>query len=110
MSERELTSRTRATSTISAATNGSFAESDDQPKSLSQDVKQHAKTKKPKNEGDKGTERRRDIERPGRVRAPRPRDDRRRGVRGARGLGLGSEEIQAALRNLCSSRANSKQS
>jgi hypothetical protein len=33
---------------------GSFAESDDQSKSLRQDVKQHAETEKPKNEGDKG--------------------------------------------------------
>lgn len=33
---------------------GSFAESDDQSKSLRQDVKQHAKTEKPRNEGDKG--------------------------------------------------------
>jgi hypothetical protein len=33
---------------------GSFAESDDQSKSLRKDVQQHAKTKKPKNEGDRG--------------------------------------------------------
>lgn len=33
---------------------GTFSDSDDQSKSLRQDVKQHAKTKKPKNEGDKG--------------------------------------------------------
>ena len=33
---------------------GTFSDSDDQSKSLSADVKQHAKTKKPKNEGDKG--------------------------------------------------------
>lgn len=33
---------------------GTFGESDDQSKSLSADVKQHAATKKPKNEGDKG--------------------------------------------------------
>jgi hypothetical protein len=33
---------------------GTFGDSDDQSKSLRQDVKQHAKTKKPKNEGDKG--------------------------------------------------------
>jgi hypothetical protein len=33
---------------------GTFGDSDDQSKSLRQDVKQHAKTKKPRNEGDKG--------------------------------------------------------
>jgi hypothetical protein len=33
---------------------GTFSDSDDVSKSLSQDVKQHAKNKKPKNEGDKG--------------------------------------------------------
>lgn len=33
---------------------GTLGESDDQGKSLSQDAHQHAKTKKPKNEGDKG--------------------------------------------------------
>ena len=33
---------------------GEFGDSDDQTKSLRQDVKQHAKTEKPKNEGDKG--------------------------------------------------------
>ena len=33
---------------------GTFGESDDQHKSLSQDAHQHAKTKKPRNEGDKG--------------------------------------------------------
>ncbi len=33
---------------------GTFGESDDQSKSLSGDAQQHAKTKKPKNEGDKG--------------------------------------------------------
>lgn len=33
---------------------GSFSDSDDQSKSLSKDVKQHAETEKPKNEGDKG--------------------------------------------------------
>ena len=34
--------------------NGQFKESDDVSRSLSQDVRQHAKTKKPKNEGDRG--------------------------------------------------------
>ena len=33
---------------------GSFGESDDVSKSLGQDVKQHSKTEKPKNQGDKG--------------------------------------------------------
>ncbi|MEO5938807.1 MAG: hypothetical protein ABIQ43_07330 [Sphingomonas sp.] len=33
---------------------GTFSDSDDQHKSLSQDAQQHAKTKKPRNEGDKG--------------------------------------------------------
>ncbi|MXO74235.1 hypothetical protein GRI40_03230 [Altererythrobacter aerius] len=33
---------------------GTFGESDDQSKSLSQDARQHASTKKPRNQGDKG--------------------------------------------------------
>ena len=33
---------------------GTFGESDDQTKSLRQDVKQHSSHKKPRNEGDKG--------------------------------------------------------
>ena len=33
---------------------GTFGDSDDQAKSLRQDVKQHAKTKKPPNQGDQG--------------------------------------------------------
>lgn len=33
---------------------GKFGESDDQHQSLSKDSEQHAKTKKPRNEGDKG--------------------------------------------------------
>ncbi len=33
---------------------GTFGKSDDQSKSLSQDVRQHAKTKKPRGQGDKG--------------------------------------------------------
>ncbi|WP_199792307.1 hypothetical protein [Allosphingosinicella vermicomposti] len=33
---------------------GTFSEADDVSKSLSRDVRQHAATKKPKNEGDKG--------------------------------------------------------
>lgn len=34
--------------------NGQFKESDDVSRSLSADARQHAKTKKPKNQGDKG--------------------------------------------------------
>lgn len=33
---------------------GKFSDSDDQSRSLSQDAQQHAKTKKPRNEGDRG--------------------------------------------------------
>jgi hypothetical protein len=33
---------------------GSFAESDDQSRSLGQDVRQHAATKKPRGQGDRG--------------------------------------------------------
>ena len=33
---------------------GQFSDSDDQSRSLGQDVKQHSSHKKPKNEGDKG--------------------------------------------------------
>ena len=33
---------------------GTFGDSDDQSELLSQDVQQHAKNKKPRNEGDKG--------------------------------------------------------
>ena len=33
---------------------GTFGESDDQHKSLSQDARQHAKTKKPQTQGDRG--------------------------------------------------------
>jgi hypothetical protein len=33
---------------------GQFSDSDDQSRSLAQDVKRHSVTKKPKNEGDKG--------------------------------------------------------
>ena len=34
--------------------NGRFTESDDVSRSLSQDVRKHANTKKPRNQGDKG--------------------------------------------------------
>ena len=33
---------------------GTFSDSDDQTESLSQDVREHAKTEKPRNQGDKG--------------------------------------------------------
>lgn len=33
---------------------GTFGESDDQSKSLGQDVRQHARSNKPKSQGDKG--------------------------------------------------------
>lgn len=33
---------------------GRYSDPDDQSKSLSRDVQQHAETKKPRNEGDKG--------------------------------------------------------
>ena len=33
---------------------GTFGDSDDRAKSLASDVKQHAKAKKPRNQGDKG--------------------------------------------------------
>ena len=33
---------------------GTFSDSDDQHKALSQDAQRHAETKKPRNEGDKG--------------------------------------------------------
>ena len=33
---------------------GKFSDSDDQSRSLSQDVQQHAKAEKPRNEGDRG--------------------------------------------------------
>ena len=33
---------------------GTFGKSDDQSKSLSQDVRRHAQTKKPRGQGDKG--------------------------------------------------------
>ena len=33
---------------------GTFGESDDQSESLSQDVREHAQTEKPRNQGDRG--------------------------------------------------------
>ena len=55
MSERELIEPHKGDKRYQRRNkDGSFSESDDQSKSLSQDVEQHAKTTKPKNEGDKG--------------------------------------------------------
>jgi hypothetical protein len=55
MSERELNEPHKGDKRYQRRNeDGTFSDSDDQSKSLSQDVKQHAKTKKPKNEGDKG--------------------------------------------------------
>lgn len=55
MSERELNEPHKGDKRYQRRNeDGTFGDSDDQSKSLSQDVKQHAKTKKPKNEGDKG--------------------------------------------------------
>lgn len=55
MSERELNEPHKGDRRYQRRNkDGSFSQSDDVSKSLSQDVKQHAKTKKPKNEGDKG--------------------------------------------------------
>jgi hypothetical protein len=55
MSERELIEPHKGDKRFQRRNDdGTFGESDDVGKSLSQDVKQHAKTKKPRNEGDKG--------------------------------------------------------
>jgi hypothetical protein len=55
MSERELNEPHKGDKRYQRRNDdGTFSDSDDQSKSLRQDVKQHAETKKPKNEGDKG--------------------------------------------------------
>ena len=55
MSERELIEPTKGDKRYQRRDeNGRIGESDDQGKSLSQDVRQHAATKKPRNQGDKG--------------------------------------------------------
>lgn len=55
MSERELNEPNKGDKRFQRRNeDGTFGESDDISESLSADVKQHAKTKKPKNEGDKG--------------------------------------------------------
>lgn len=55
MSERELIEPHKGDKRYQRRNeDGTLAESDDQSKSLSSDAQQHAKTKKPRNEGDKG--------------------------------------------------------
>ena len=55
MSERELIEPHKGDKRyVRRDENGQFKESDDVTKSLAQDVRKHATTKKPKNEGDKG--------------------------------------------------------
>lgn len=55
MSERELIEPHKGDKRYQRRNpDGTLADSDDQGKSLSKDVRQHAKTEKPKNEGDKG--------------------------------------------------------
>jgi len=55
MSERELIEPHKGDKRYQRRNeDGTFGESDEQDKSLRQDVKQHAEHKKPRNEGDKG--------------------------------------------------------
>jgi hypothetical protein len=54
MSERELIDTGTDKRYVRRNEDGTFKESDDQGRSLSQDVKRKAKTKKPRNQGDKG--------------------------------------------------------
>jgi hypothetical protein len=54
MSERELIDTGTDKRYVRRNEDGTFKESDDQSRSLSADVRQHAKTKKPRNQGDKG--------------------------------------------------------
>jgi hypothetical protein len=53
-SERELIDTGTDKRYVRRNGQGQFKESDDQGKSLSQDMKRQAKTKKPRNQGDKG--------------------------------------------------------
>jgi hypothetical protein len=53
-SERELIDTGTDKRYVRRAADGTFKESDDVGKSLGQDVRQHAATKKPRNQGDKG--------------------------------------------------------
>ncbi|PWG02610.1 hypothetical protein [Sphingosinicella humi] len=58
MSERELIEPHKGDKRYQRRNeDGTFGESDDVSESLSQDVKQHAKTKKPRNEATRATER-----------------------------------------------------
>ncbi len=54
MSERELIDTGTDKRYVRRNEDGTFKESDDQSRSLSADARQHAKTKKPRNQGDKG--------------------------------------------------------
>lgn len=55
MSERELNEPHKGDKRYQRRNDdGTFGESDDQSKSLSQDAHQHAKAKKPRNQGDRG--------------------------------------------------------
>ena len=54
MAERELIDTGTDKRYVRRDEEGKFKESDDQGRSLAQDVRQHANTKKPRNEGDKG--------------------------------------------------------
>jgi hypothetical protein len=55
MSERELIEPHKGDKRyVRRDEEGKFKESDDVSRSLSQDVRQHSSTKKPKNQGDKG--------------------------------------------------------
>ena len=55
MSQRELIEPNKGDKRfVRRDENGRFKESDDVSRSLSQDVRKSAKTKKPKNQGDKG--------------------------------------------------------
>jgi len=54
MTKRELIDTGTDKRYVRCNEDGTFKESDDVGRSLSADRRQHAKTKKPKNEGDKG--------------------------------------------------------
>ena len=53
-SERELIDTGTDKRYVRRDDEGKFKESDDQGRSLGQDVKQHSETEKPRNQGDKG--------------------------------------------------------
>ena len=54
MAERELIDTGTDKRYVRRDEDGKFKDSDDQGRSLAQDVRQHASTKKPRNQGDKG--------------------------------------------------------